>query len=123
MKDEARLWTRGLLVEVLNVGVRSGVKVPVMNVPDGVHVTSADVERAVGELLDEGPERTARRERARELAAKAKAAVEEGGSSYEDLTDMIRYVAQLSRKMSHDLSAPELGSKTSFKIEAEAALS
>jgi UDP-glucosyltransferase 73C len=65
----------------------------------------------VGELMDEGPERTARRERARELTTKAKAAVEEGGSSYEDLTDMIRYVAELSRKKSHDLSAPELGSK------------
>ncbi|KAJ1282335.1 hypothetical protein BS78_03G043900 [Paspalum vaginatum] len=90
-----------LLVDVLNIGVRSGVKVPAMSLPEeaeGVQVTSAEVEKAVAELMDEGPARTARRARAREIAAKAKAAMEEGGSSYADLTDMIHHVAELSRK-------------------------
>ncbi|XP_062194320.1 UDP-glycosyltransferase 73C1-like [Phragmites australis] len=125
-----------LLVEVLGLGVRSGVKVPVMNVPEeaeGVQVTSADVEKAVSELMDDGPEGTARRTRAKEHAAKAMAAMEEGGSSHADLTDMIRHVAELSRRKSLEserntsatalASVPELGRKSSEKIEAEAALS
>ncbi|TVU21567.1 hypothetical protein EJB05_31213, partial [Eragrostis curvula] len=109
---------------------------PVMNLPaeaEGVQVTSADVEKAVAELMDEGAEGTARRERAKDLADKARAAMEEGGSSYEYLSDMIRYVAELSRKKSQERdasasaaqllpSAPELGgSNKSGKIQAEAA--
>ncbi|TVU21552.1 hypothetical protein EJB05_31196, partial [Eragrostis curvula] len=128
--------TERLLVDVLGVGVRSGVKLPVMNLPaeaEGVQVTSADVEKAVAELMDEGAEGTARRERAKDLADKARAAMEEGGSSYEYLSDMIRYVAELSRKKSQERdasasaaqllpSAPELGgSNKSGKIQAEAA--
>ncbi|KAL6627327.1 hypothetical protein ACP70R_031053 [Stipagrostis hirtigluma subsp. patula] len=125
-----------LLVDVLGVGVRSGVKVPVMNVPEeaeGVQVTSADVEKAVAELMDDGPEGTARRARAKELAAKARAAMEEGGSSYAELTDMIHHVTELSRRKNHESEreastgalpyAPELGGSNTEKIEADAALS
>ena len=124
-----------LLVDVLDVGVRSGVTVPAMNLPpeaEGVQVRSADVERAVAELMDEGPEGAARRARAKEIAAKARAAVEDGGSSHADLTDMIRHVAELSEKRSHEgdasagaalPAAPDLGTKSSEKVEAGAALS
>ncbi|KAK3160502.1 hypothetical protein QOZ80_1BG0060320 [Eleusine coracana subsp. coracana] len=118
-----------LLVDVLGVGVRAGVKVPAMYVPDGVQVRAADVERAVAELMDGGPEGIARRERARELAAKARAAMEEGGSSHEDLTDMIRYVEELSSKKSRerDTSASALSSAAERNkgedMEADAALS
>ncbi|CAD6240003.1 unnamed protein product [Miscanthus lutarioriparius] len=90
-----------LLVDVLDVGVRSDVKVPAMFLPkeaEGVQVTSAAVEKAVAELMDEGPKGTARRARTKDLAAKAKAAMEEGGSSYADLTDMIHHVAVLGGK-------------------------
>jgi len=123
-----------LLVDVLDVGVRSGVTVPAMNLPpeaEGVQVLSVDVERAVAELMDEGPEGAARRARAKEIAAKARAAVEEGGSSYADLTDMIRHVAEL-RETRHERdasavaalpAAPDLGTKSSEKVEAGAALS
>uniref|UniRef100_A0A0D9XI78 Glycosyltransferase n=1 Tax=Leersia perrieri TaxID=77586 RepID=A0A0D9XI78_9ORYZ len=85
-----------LLVDVLGVGVRSGVTVPSSFLPpeaEGVQVTSAGVVRAVAELMDEGEEGMARRLRAKELAAKAMVAVEEGGSSHADLTDMIGYVS------------------------------
>jgi hypothetical protein len=120
-----------LLVEVLDVGVRSGAKLPPMNLPEeaeGVQVTSADVDKAVAELMDVGSDGTARRARAKELAAKA--AMEEGGSPYAELDDMLRHVAELSMKKSHEdtgvstlLSAPQLGSKNKKNIGAGAALS
>uniref|UniRef100_A0A804MZ53 Glycosyltransferase N-terminal domain-containing protein n=1 Tax=Zea mays TaxID=4577 RepID=A0A804MZ53_MAIZE len=122
-----------LLVDVLGVGVRSGVKLPPMSLPDeaeGVQVTSADVEKAVAELMGVGADGTARRARAKELAAKAKAAMEEGGSSYADLDDMLRHVAELNMKKSHEegtgfSTLPELGtgSKNNDNIGAGAALS
>lgn len=124
-----------LLVDVLGVGVRSGVKVPVMNVPeeaDGVQVKSADVEKVVAELMDGGAEGTARRSRAKKLATEARGAMEEGGSSYADLTEMIQYVSELSTKRHHERdtsstalpsAAAELGGKNGEKIEADAALS
>jgi hypothetical protein len=121
-----------LLVDVLGIGVRSGVKVPVMNVPEeaeGVQVASGDVEKAIASLMDDGPEGAARRSRAKELAEEARAAMAEGGSSYSDLTDMIRYVSELSRKRRHEdtrstaLTAAELGHNKGEKIEADTALS
>ncbi|EMS58679.1 UDP-glycosyltransferase 73C1 [Triticum urartu] len=124
-----------LLVDVLRVGIRSGVKVPAKNVPkvaDGVQVPSGDVEKAIAELIDGGSERTVRRSRAKEVAREARAAMEEGGSSYSDLTDMIRYALELSRKRSHErdtssmtlpLTAAELRSNDGEKIEAGAPLS
>uniref|UniRef100_A0ACD5VV89 Uncharacterized protein n=1 Tax=Avena sativa TaxID=4498 RepID=A0ACD5VV89_AVESA len=126
-----------LLVDVLRVGVRSGVKVPVMNVPEeaeGVQVASGDVEKAIAKLMDEGPEGAARRSKAKELAAEARAAMEEGGSSYSDLTDMIRYILDLSHKRSHQretsttalsvsLVAAELRNNKGNKIESDASLS
>ncbi|EMS66144.1 hypothetical protein TRIUR3_32422 [Triticum urartu] len=138
--EEVEFCSERLLVDVLGVGVRSGVKLPVMNVPaeaEGVQVTSGDVEKVVAELMDGGPEGAARRTRAKKLAAEARAAMEEGGSSCTDLEDMIRHVSELSRKGSHEYgwgtsstsllsAAAELGvgSKSGAKkMEADAALS
>ncbi|XP_052169267.1 UDP-glycosyltransferase 73C1-like [Oryza glaberrima] len=128
-----------LLVDVLRVGVRSGVTVPPMFLPaeaEGVQVTSAGVVKAVTELMDGGEEGTARRARAKELAAKARAAIEEGGSSHADLTDMIGYVLELSAKKRQERDAgetaqqpppspAELGdiSGDGDKVEADPALS
>uniref|UniRef100_A0ACD5VWF2 Uncharacterized protein n=1 Tax=Avena sativa TaxID=4498 RepID=A0ACD5VWF2_AVESA len=111
-----------LLVDVLGVGVRSGFKVPVNNVQEeaeAVQVASGDVEKMIAELMDEGPEGAARRCRAKELAGEARAAMEEGGSSYSDLTDMIRYVSEMSRKRSLEMDTSNKGTK----IEASGALS
>uniref|UniRef100_A0A0D3EK79 UDP-glycosyltransferases domain-containing protein n=1 Tax=Oryza barthii TaxID=65489 RepID=A0A0D3EK79_9ORYZ len=97
-----------LLVDVLGVGVRSGVTAPPMYLPaeaEGVQVTAAGVEKAVAELMDGGADGAARRARDRELAAMARAAVEEGGSSHADLTDMIRHVAEVARTKRHEKEA------------------
>ncbi|KAL5223872.1 hypothetical protein ABZP36_010511 [Zizania latifolia] len=127
-----------LLVDVLGVGVRSGVRMPSFFLPpeaEGVQVTSAGVEKAVAELMDAGADGTARRARAKDLAAKARAAMEEGGSSHADLTDLIHYVSELSKKKrqereaayagktAHLPSPAELGDKSGEQIEAEDTLS
>ncbi|KAK1662373.1 hypothetical protein QYE76_050532 [Lolium multiflorum] len=98
-----------LLVDVLKVGVRSGVKIPAMYVhlpkkAEGVQVTSGDVEKAIAELMGDEPEAAARRTKAKEIATEARTAMQEGGSSHSDLTDLISYVSELSRKRGHENS-------------------
>jgi hypothetical protein len=96
-----------LLVDVLGVGVRSGVKIPAMYLPkqaEGVQVESGDLEKAITELMGGGPEAATRRSKSKEIAAEARAAMEEGGSSHSDLTDLISYVSELSRNRGHENS-------------------
>ncbi|CAN6202130.1 unnamed protein product [Urochloa humidicola] len=79
-------------VEVLGIGVDVGVTEPVMYRMDGkeIVVGRAVVEEAVRSVMDGGDEGEERRRRARTLAAKARAAVEEGGSSHGNLLDLIK---------------------------------
>lgn len=78
-------------VEVLGIGVDVGVTEPVMYRLDQreVVVSRDVVEKAVRRIMDGGDEGEERRRRARALAAKARAAVEEGGSSHTNLLDLI----------------------------------
>ncbi|CAO2205594.1 unnamed protein product [Urochloa humidicola] len=84
-----------LVVDVLGVGVRAGVKVSVTHVKPGeeVQVRRDDVERLVAEVMDDGP----RRARAKEVAEKARAAMADGGSSDTNVKDMIRHIVELAR--------------------------
>ncbi|KAJ6838876.1 UDP-glycosyltransferase 73C6-like [Iris pallida] len=79
-----------LVVEVLRVGVSLGVKVPTFYIEgeDVVGVERERVEKAVLSLMDGGEEGERRRERAREYGVKARMAMEEGGSSYENITTL-----------------------------------
>ncbi|CAL5090128.1 unnamed protein product [Urochloa decumbens] len=89
-----------LAVDVLGVGVRAGVKVPVTHVKPGeeVQVGRDHVEKLVAEVMDDGrPACAARRARAKELADKARAAMAHGGSSDTTVNDMIRHMLKLTR--------------------------
>lgn len=86
-----------LVVEVLRIGVRVGVEVPVRWGEEekiGVLVKRDEVKRAVEILMDTGDEEAKnRRERARELGEMARKATEKGGSSYLNISSLIQDIA------------------------------
>uniref|UniRef100_A0A7N0TXF0 Glycosyltransferase n=1 Tax=Kalanchoe fedtschenkoi TaxID=63787 RepID=A0A7N0TXF0_KALFE len=89
-----------LLVDVLRIGVRVGVKLTVKfgkGVDSGIQVHKDDVRDAIRELMGQGHEREARRKRAKELAEKAKKAVEEGGSSHSNMGKIIEDVRKFNK--------------------------
>nr|QDH08898.1 UDP-glycosyltransferase 73E1-like isoform X1 [Cymbidium sinense] len=88
-----------LAVEVLKIGVVVAVEEPKMfGAEKGdevvVKVSRGDVERIVERLMVGGKEGEERRERAKELRDKARTAMEEGGSSWKGLQDVINYVSE-----------------------------
>nr|UYE91527.1 putative glycosyltransferase [Anoectochilus roxburghii] len=87
-----------LVVDVLGIGVAVGVKEPtIIGVEETVvKVNRGEVERAVERLMGEGEEAEERRGRARELGEKARCAMEEGGSSWVGLQEVINYMSHQS---------------------------
>lgn len=82
-----------LIVDILKIGVKIGVEDPNQWIThredtndNDVMVKRDDVAKAVSELMDGGEEI---RERARELAKKAREAMDEGGSSFNNLKELI----------------------------------
>ncbi|XP_066318135.1 UDP-glycosyltransferase 73E1-like [Miscanthus floridulus] len=84
-----------LVVDVLGVGVPVGVTAPVMVFDDeNVAVARGDIVRAVSALMGEGEEADERRRKAKEYGEKAHVAMAKGGSSYENLTQLIESFRQ-----------------------------
>nr|XP_043614388.1 UDP-glycosyltransferase 73E1-like [Erigeron canadensis] len=86
------------VVEILKIGVRIGVEIPVYYTKDGdkmeTLVKREDVKIVIEQLMNDSEEGKQRRKRAIELAKKAKAAMEQGGSSYVNVSSLIQDVAQ-----------------------------
>ncbi|KAA8516608.1 hypothetical protein F0562_016886 [Nyssa sinensis] len=92
-----QFYNEKFVVNVLRIGVRIGVefcmewggeeKVEVL-------VKREQVKKAIEQLTEEGDEGEERRKRAREVAEMAKRAIEEGGSSYLNMTLLIQDVMQ-----------------------------
>ncbi|KAH7657240.1 UDP-glucosyl transferase 73C protein [Dioscorea alata] len=88
-----------LVVELLRIGIAIGVKEPVFYYgEDEIRVRRDDVEKAVRSLMGAGEETEERRIRAREIKEKAIKAMEEGGSSYENITRLVEYIKHESCK-------------------------
>ncbi|GLT89858.1 hypothetical protein SLE2022_078220 [Rubroshorea leprosula] len=86
-----------LIVEVLKIGVRVGVEVPVRWGEEeqlGVLVKKQEVEKAIELVVDGGEEGEERRRRAAELAETANRAVEKGGSSYLNMSILIQDILE-----------------------------
>ncbi|GLT89855.1 hypothetical protein SLE2022_078190 [Rubroshorea leprosula] len=92
-----QFYNEKLIVQVLDTGVRVGTPV-VTHLGEeekfGVLVKKEDIKKAIEKLMDEGEEGKQRRERARKFAAMAERAVEEGGSSYLNITLLIQDIVQ-----------------------------
>ncbi|KAF8395296.1 hypothetical protein HHK36_019239 [Tetracentron sinense] len=91
-----------LVIQILKIGVRVGVEVPVRWGEEekvGVLVKREEVKKAVEQLMDEGGEGEERRKRARELGEMAKRALEVEGSSHFNMTLLIQDIMhQVSEK-------------------------
>ncbi|BBH07732.1 UDP-glucosyl transferase 73D1 [Prunus dulcis] len=86
-----------LIIEVLRIGVRVGVEVPVRWGDEekvGVSVKKDGVKKAIEALMDEGEEGERRRKRAREVGEKGTRAMEEGGSSHSSMSSLIQDVME-----------------------------
>ena len=81
-----------MAVEVLGIGVSVGVTEPLtyQAVPKETVVGRGVVEAAVRSVMGGGEEAEERRRRARALAAKARAAMQEDGSSHGNLLDLVK---------------------------------
>ncbi|EER89403.1 hypothetical protein BDA96_10G098900 [Sorghum bicolor] len=80
-----------MAVEVLGIGVSVGITEPLMyqKVEKEIVVGRNVVEEAVRSVMGGGEEAEERRRRARALAVKARAAMQEGGSSHRNLLDLV----------------------------------
>ncbi|KAL0918391.1 hypothetical protein M5K25_010396 [Dendrobium thyrsiflorum] len=92
-----------LVVNVLKIGVAVGVEEPTTvglenNKEEVVKVRREQVEKVLETLMAGGEEGEERRVRARELREKARMAMEEGGSSWEGLKDIINYVMKAEKE-------------------------
>ncbi|KAL3536212.1 hypothetical protein ACH5RR_004673 [Cinchona calisaya] len=88
-----QFYNEKLIVKVLKIGVTVGVEVPVKwgeEEKAGILVKRDAVKKALDELMDEGKAGQERRRRAGELGEKANKAIEEGGSSHQNLTLLIQ---------------------------------
>ncbi|CAN6249418.1 unnamed protein product [Urochloa humidicola] len=94
-----------LIVDVLGIGVSVGVTKPTENLFTAANsggseaeaepevVGMEQVKKALETLMDQGPEGEEMRKKAQELKLKAKGALEEGGSSYNNLENLIQSFA------------------------------
>ncbi|XP_057471644.1 anthocyanidin 3-O-glucosyltransferase 4-like [Actinidia eriantha] len=86
-----------LIVRVLRIGVSMGVEVPIRWGEEekvGVLVQKDSVKEGIDELMDGGIEGEERRRRARQLGELANRATEEAGSSYLNITMLIKDIME-----------------------------
>ncbi|PIA52862.1 hypothetical protein AQUCO_01000614v1 [Aquilegia coerulea] len=89
-----------LVTQVLKIGIPVGNEVWTLWIePEDVLATKDKIEQVVTRLMGKGEEAEDMRHRARELGERAKKAVEEGGSSYTDLTSLIEELRVHSQQL------------------------
>nr|AIF79773.1 UDP-glucose-dependent flavonoid glucosyltransferase UGT703B1 [Crocus sativus] len=84
-----QFYNERFIVDVLRIGVSVGAKRHGMSAEEREVVEAEMVKKAVDGVMGDGEEAEGRRRRARELGEKARKAVEKGGSSYEDMRNLV----------------------------------
>ena len=101
-----QFYNEKVVVQVIETGVRVGVETAVHfgdedKFGDVIQVTRDNVREAIEKVMGEGVDKEKRRERARKYADMAKKAIEEGGSSYNNMSllveDIIMHVKGLNQ--------------------------
>ncbi|KAG0484225.1 hypothetical protein HPP92_008304 [Vanilla planifolia] len=92
-----QFYNERLLVDLLEIGVAVGSKVYTMNPEERPVVEAEKLEAAVKRLMGDSEEAKERRRRARALGDKARAAVDLGGSSYNDLSNLMQEIMRAKR--------------------------
>ncbi|KAF8377583.1 hypothetical protein HHK36_030965 [Tetracentron sinense] len=88
-----------LITQVLKIGVGVGNKFWSAWATEDVElVKREDIEKAVSMVMDDGDDAKEMRKRAKQLGEMAKMAVEEGGSSYANITTLIEDIRLCERK-------------------------
>ncbi|KAI3522888.1 hypothetical protein L1887_00940 [Cichorium endivia] len=88
-----------LVVQVLKIGVSVGAQNVVhlgAEEKSGVGVKREELRKAIEMVMEEGKEGEERRKRAKELGNMAHKAIEEGGSSHQNMTRLIQDIRKLS---------------------------
>ncbi|XP_010936719.1 scopoletin glucosyltransferase [Elaeis guineensis] len=85
-----QFYNEKLIVEVLRIGVGVGAKNHGERPDDRELVGAPQIERALRRLMDGGEEAEGMKRHAKELGEMAKKAMEEGGSSYVDMGNLIQ---------------------------------
>ncbi|XP_020267494.1 UDP-glycosyltransferase 73E1-like [Asparagus officinalis] len=97
------------LVDVLKIGVSVGAKVCSGSEEKRTLVKAEEVTKAVNEVMGDGEEAEERRKRAKGLAAMAREAMEEGGSSYAEMSRLILELRDLKKVRELGLESKDEG--------------
>lgn len=94
-----QFYNEKMVVDFLGIGVEVGAKeYGLLSEERKEVVAAAMVEEAVRKLMGSGEEADGRRRRAKELGLKARRAVEKGGSSYNDVGNLIQELTEKKAK-------------------------
>ncbi|KAI3822550.1 hypothetical protein L1987_10141 [Smallanthus sonchifolius] len=97
---QEQFYNEKLVVHVLRIGVSVGAQKTVFwgdEDKSGEVVKSEEFIKAIEEVMEEGKEGEERRKRAKELGKMANKAIEEGGSSYQNMTRLIEDIKNQAR--------------------------
>ncbi|CAI9289514.1 unnamed protein product [Lactuca saligna] len=96
---QEQFYNEKLVVQVLRIGVSVGAQNVVHwgeEEKSGVQVKSEELRKAIEMLMEEGKEGEERRKRAKELSKLSHIAIEEGGSSHQNMRRLIEDIRKLS---------------------------
>lgn len=93
-----QFYNEKFVVDVVKIGVRIGVETQMKVGEEEKTVDREQIKAAIDQLMDEGEVGEERRETARKLSEMARNAIQEGGSSYRNITLLIQDVLLLQRQ-------------------------